>query len=123
MISLINVINSKLVIVSLVIIFNIAAQIIYKSMAITQSQNYNFNFIINMFFNWRVAAGIFLQVVSLALWFGVLKKYDLIWAGLMTSLIPIGIVMAGYFIFGETLSYKTIIGTILVVSGLFLINT
>ncbi len=118
-----QIINSKFLIVSLVIILNISSQIIYKSIAVSKVQKYDLNFIIDMFLNWKVISAMFMQIISLALWFGILKKYELIWSGLMISVIPVGIIFAGYFFFGETLSSKILFGSLLIVAGLFLVNS
>lgn len=66
--------------------------------------------------------GMLLQMIGLAAWFFLLKRNDLIWSGLMASLIPVGIVLTGFIIFGEPLSPTRMIGMVLVVIGLFIVN-
>ncbi|GEM_PF-4262038 len=118
-----SVFRSKFFITALVIVLNISAQTIYKQISLSNNgiQN-NLSFIFHTFFNIKVIAGMMFQVCSLALWFFVLRKYDLIWAALMSSLIPVGLIISGYYMFNESLSLHVLIGAFFVILGLFILN-
>ncbi len=102
---------------------NIVAQIAYKY-AMTQPGAHHINIslgFLSQYASWYVVAGIMMQVIGLGAWLLLLKHHDLILVCLVATLIPVGLMLAGYFIFGESLSSLGIIGASLIMVGLSLV--
>jgi hypothetical protein len=112
----------KFLLVALVILLNIGAHIMYKSVSMSMKSSGLYELLEEIFFNLKTYMGLSMQGFALVLWFVLLRNSGLIWAGLMSSLIAVGIVISGYFIFNEALAMKVVIGAVLVVVGLFIIN-
>ena len=108
----------KFILVSLVIVFNIASHSLFKT---ASNEILNLN-IVNLILNWKILFGVFLQILALLVWFRLLQSVELYWAALMVALIPVGLVLVSVFIFNENLNLLKIIGIFLIVCGLFIIN-
>ena len=121
--TILSILRSKFFITGLVIILNIFSQVLYKNVSLANNRIDNdFSFIFSTLFNIKVMAGMLFQIFGLVLWFFILRKYDLIWSALMSSLIPVGLILSGYYLFNESLTINVIIGSLFVVAGLFIIN-
>ncbi|WP_391088905.1 hypothetical protein [Vibrio sp. NH-UV-68] len=64
--------------------------------------------------------GFIFQVSSIISWLFILKNNSLVWAGMMTSLLPILLVITGRIVFGEPVSKQCILGIFLVTVGLLI---
>jgi multidrug transporter EmrE-like cation transporter len=56
-------------------------------------------------------------------WQLVLRKHPLFWAYLWMSLVYIVIIVAGHFIFKESITIGNIIGSLMIISGIIIINS
>ncbi|RTZ14672.1 hypothetical protein EJ063_15280 [Vibrio aquaticus] len=65
-----------------------------------------------------LALGFIFQVSSIVSWLIILKNNSLVWAGIMTSLLPISLVITGRVVFGEPISKQGILGIVIVTIGL-----
>jgi len=64
--------------------------------------------------------GFAFQVTGIISWLVILKNNSLIWAGVMTSLIPVSLILVGRFAFSEPLSKQTILGILIITIGLLI---
>ena len=108
----------KFLLIGMVIIFNLIAHLLFK---FASSEIVNID-IISLISNWKIVVGGIIQLLALLTWIKLLQSVDLYWAGLMTAIIPLGLVLIGIVVFGEIITLTKVIGTVLIVFGLIIIN-
>lgn len=68
-----------------------------------------------------IMTGIFIYVISISAWLAVLSRVDVGVAYPLTSLAYILTAIAGYYYFGEPLSFARILGIIIILIGVYLV--
>jgi drug/metabolite transporter (DMT)-like permease len=114
--------SSKFVLIALITVCNVAPQILYKKAMAARSDHAEIVHVFYRLFSLPVIFGVSIQVIGLVLWLLVLKRYELIWAGLVTAAIPLILSIVGIAVFGERLTLKLMVGGIFIIIGMVLIN-
>lgn len=71
--------------------------------------------------SWTTFFGFLLYLVSFLLWQKMIVKYDLsVMVPIVTGIVQILVLLIGHFVFKETLSLISFIGSILIISGIIL---
>ena len=78
--------------------------------------------IIALLLNKYMLAGIFVYITSTFYWFTIIKKFDVTKVYPLQSMSYIIVLILGYFILKEPITKSTIIGTIVIVLGVFIIT-
>lgn len=78
--------------------------------------------IIAIFLNKYMLAGILVYITSTFYWFSIIKKFDVTKVYPLQSMSYIIVLILGYFILKEPITKSTIIGTIVIVLGVFIIT-
>ncbi|AJC65192.1 MULTISPECIES: EamA family transporter [Dickeya] len=73
-------------------------------------------------FNFYLFSGILFQVVALLSWVYVLKKVDVSFAYPFISLGFVFVMLMGYLIFNESLTLMKVIGTLVIILGVFIMG-
>jgi drug/metabolite transporter (DMT)-like permease len=66
--------------------------------------------------------GIIIYIISTFYWFSILKKFDLTKVYPLQSISYIIVLMLGYIVLKEPITKNTVIGTIVIVVGVFIIT-
>ncbi|MDE1223765.1 EamA family transporter [Vibrio aestuarianus] len=108
----------KLLLVGIVVILNIAAHVLFKY---ASDEIVRFD-LLSVTTNWKIILGGLFQVAALITWLKLLQNVELYWAGLMMSLVPLGLVFVSTLLFKESLSLTQCFGSVLIIIGVLVIN-
>lgn len=73
-------------------------------------------------FNKYIFSGLVIYGFATLLWFVILKRYDLTKVYPLQSMSYILAIILGYFILNETITRNTIIGSIIICAGIFVMS-
>jgi drug/metabolite transporter (DMT)-like permease len=78
--------------------------------------------LIHLLLNKYMLGGIAVYIISSFLWFSILKKFDLTLVYPLQSISYVVVLFLGYLILKEPLTKNTVIGTLVIVAGVFIIT-
>jgi drug/metabolite transporter (DMT)-like permease len=78
--------------------------------------------IIHLLLNKYIMGGIAIYIISSFLWFSILKKFDLTKVYPLQGMTYIVVLFLGYLILKEPITKNTVIGTLVIVVGIFIIT-
>jgi drug/metabolite transporter (DMT)-like permease len=83
----------------------------------------SFGDIIQMLFNKYIFGGIVVYIIATFFWMSILKRFDLTKVYPLQSMSYISVLLASLFLLKETVTKNTVIGTIIIFIGVFVIST
>lgn len=96
-------------------------QLLWKT-GLKETSMGSLNDIIHLLLNKYMLGGIAIYITSTFYWFSILKKFDVTKVYPLQSMSYILVLILGYTILKEPVSKNTIIGTIIIVIGVFIIT-
>lgn len=82
---------------------------------------FDLSFLVNTFSNFHVLLGVFLYAINSVFWLMVVSKLPVSKAYPAVSLSYVIIIIAAYFVIGEPLTIKKVLGSLTIVAGVFII--
>ncbi|MDR2386832.1 MAG: hypothetical protein LBE80_04505 [Deltaproteobacteria bacterium] len=80
-------------------------------------------FFLGLLLNPWIVVAIISTLISALCWLVTLTKFELSYAYPFTSVLYLYMLLAGYFLFGDLLTVKKIMGTLVIVFGVYLVAT
>jgi drug/metabolite transporter (DMT)-like permease len=78
--------------------------------------------LVHLLLNKYILAGIAIYIISTFLWFSILKRFELTKVYPLQSMSYIVVLFLGFFILKEPVTKTTVIGTLIIVLGVFIIT-
>lgn len=98
----------------------VAGQLLWK-IGLKGASFGSFKDIVSLIFNKYIIGGIVIYAVATFYWLYVLKKYDLTKVYPLQSMSYILVMITGYFILRESISKNSLIGTGVIILGIFIL--
>lgn len=98
-----------------------AGQVLWK-IGLKEASMSSFSDIIRLMFNKYIFSGIVIYAIATFYWLSVLKKFDLIKVYPLQSMSYIIVLIFGVLLLKEPLTKNTLIGTIVIIIGVFIIT-
>lgn len=104
-------------------VLNIVAQTFNKHALNNTRVNLSVDTLQNLFSNYYIILGIFFQILAMVLWFFVLDKIKLSTAmPLVYGVTFILLIPSSYFILGEKVAFREILGIVIIFSGIVVLS-